>query len=179
MDVVKKIAQGDKLLKVEIFRNGSDANAFKADQAAFDSRLRAPSSPRSRKRSTTSAPRISPRSSRNGRTSSMDADGIFQKTIKNGSGPAPTPGQTVKVAYKGMSITGQVFDQSDFHGGPVDFQIGTGKIIPGWDKVVMEMKTGEKRSSSSAGARVRLPRHSRRAYPPPTASSPSRWSSCR
>ena len=74
-----------------------------------------------------------------------DADGIYQKTLKPGSGDSPKVGQTVTVAYKGMLVSGQVFDKSDFHGGPMDFQVGIGKIIPGWDKVVMQMKKGEKR----------------------------------
>ena len=144
MDIAKKIVQGDKLLKVRILRNGSDARAFKADQAAYDSRL-APLTASMKKaaddkRATDIAairqrwPDLVP-----------DSDGIYQKTIKAGSGPTPAAGQTVSVAYKGMLVNGQVFDQSDFHGGPVDFQVGVGKIIPGWDKVVMEMKKGEKR----------------------------------
>ena len=144
MDVVKQIAQGDKLVKVEILRNGGPARAFKADQAAFNERL-APLEAAIKKaaddrRSADVAaikqrwPDLVP-----------DADGIYQKTLKTGSGPGPKPGQTVSVAYKGMLVNGQVFDQSDLHGGAVDFQVGIGRIIPGWDKVVMQMKKGEKR----------------------------------
>jgi peptidyl-prolyl cis-trans isomerase A (cyclophilin A) len=144
MDVVKQIAQGDKLVKVEILRNGSDARSFAADQAAFNSRLTplvaAIKKAADDKRAADVAaikqrwPDLVP-----------DADGIYQKTLKAGSGDGPTVGQTVSVSYKGMLVNGQVFDQSDLHGGPVDFQVGVGKIIPGWDKVVMKMKKGEKR----------------------------------
>jgi peptidyl-prolyl cis-trans isomerase A (cyclophilin A) len=144
MDVVKQIAQGDKLIKVEILRNGSDARAFTADQAAFNSRLTplvaAIKKAADDKRAADVAaikqrwPDLVP-----------DADGIYQKTLKAGSGDGPKVGQTVSVSYKGMLVNGQVFDQSDLHGGPVDFQVGIGKIIPGWDKVVMQMKKGEKR----------------------------------
>jgi FKBP-type peptidyl-prolyl cis-trans isomerase len=38
-----------------------------------------------------------------------------------------------------------VFDGSDFHGGPLEFQAGTGQVIRGWDETVMDMKVGEKR----------------------------------
>jgi peptidylprolyl isomerase len=144
MDVVKQIAQGDKLIKVEILRNGSDARSFTADQAAFNSRLTplvaAIKKAADDKRAADVAaikqrwPDLVP-----------DADGIYQKTLKAGSGDGPKVGQTVSVSYKGMLVNGQVFDQSDLHGGPVDFQVGVGKIIPGWDKVVMQMKKGEKR----------------------------------
>ena len=144
MDVVKKIVQGDKLVKVEILRNGSDAHAFKADQAAFASRA-APIAAAIKKAADDKRAADIATIKQKWPDLVLDADGIYQKTEKAGSGSSPTAGQTVTVAYKGMSIAGQVFDQSDFHGGPVDFQVGTGKIIPGWDKVVMEMKKGEKR----------------------------------
>jgi peptidyl-prolyl cis-trans isomerase A (cyclophilin A) len=144
MDIVKNIAQGDKLMKVEVIRNGSAAKAFKADQKAWNSR---------------EAPLVaSIKKAAEGRRAAdlaaikqkwpdlvPDADGIFQKTIGAGAGATPKAGQTVSVRYKGMLIDGKVFDQSDFHGGPVDFQVGVGRIIPGWDKVVMSMKRGEKR----------------------------------
>ncbi len=144
MDVVKKVVQGDKLVKVEIVRNGAAAKSFKADQKAWDSR-EAPLAASIKKAADDKRagdiaaikqkwPELAP-----------DADGIFQKTLKAGAGPVPAAGQTVSVSYKGMLVSGQVFDQSDFHGGPVDFQVGVGRIIPGWDKVVMQMKKGEKR----------------------------------
>jgi peptidyl-prolyl cis-trans isomerase A (cyclophilin A) len=144
MEVVKQIAQGDKLVKVEIIRVGRAAKAFKSDQAAWNSRV-APLTAAIKKtaddkRATDVAaikqkwPDLVP-----------DADGIYQKTLRAGSGASPKSGQTVSVSYKGMLLDGQVFDQSDFHGGPVDFQVGVGRIIPGWDKVVMQMKKGEKR----------------------------------
>jgi peptidylprolyl isomerase len=144
MDVVKQIAQGDKLVKVEILRNGSDARAFKADQAAFDSRL-APLAAAIKK--ATEDKRAADIAAIKQRWPDLvaDADGIYQKTVRAGSGASPAAGQTVSVSYKGMLVTGQVFDQSEFHGGPVDFQVGVGKIIPGWDKVIMQMKKGEKR----------------------------------
>jgi peptidylprolyl isomerase len=144
MDVVKLIAQGDKLLKVEILRNGSEARSFKADQAAFNSRL-APLVASIKKAAEDKRAADIAAIKQRWPDLVADGDGIFQKTLKAGSGALPTTGQTVTVAYKGMLVTGQVFDQSDFHGGPVDFQVGVGKIIPGWDKVVMQMKKGEKR----------------------------------
>jgi peptidyl-prolyl cis-trans isomerase A (cyclophilin A) len=144
MDVVKKIAQGDKLLKVEVLRNGSAASAFKADQAAFNSRL-APLVASIKKAADDKRAADIEAIKQRWPDLVADGDGIYQKTLKAGSGSSPVAGQTVSVAYKGMLVSGQVFDQSSFHGGPVDFQVGVGKIIPGWDKVVMQMKKGEKR----------------------------------
>ncbi len=144
MDVVKKIAQGDKLLKVEILSNGTDAGSFKADQAAFNSRLE-PMKAAIKKAADDRRAADVAAIKRRWPDLVVDGDGIYQKTLKAGSGVSPKVGQTVSVSYKGMLVSGQVFDQSDFHGGPVDFQVGIGKIIPGWDKVVMQMKKGEKR----------------------------------
>jgi peptidyl-prolyl cis-trans isomerase A (cyclophilin A) len=144
MDVVKSIAKGDKIVKIEILRNGSEARAFKADQAAFNSRLTP----------LVASIKKATEDKRAGDIATIkqkypdlvvDADGIYQKTLRAGSGATPNAGQTVSVAYKSMFLTGQVFDQSDFHGGNVDLSVGAGKIIPGWDKVLMEMKKGEKR----------------------------------
>ena len=144
MEVVKQIAQGDKLAKVEILRNGSAAKAFKSDQAAFDSRL-APLVAGKKKAADEKRAADLAAIAKRWPDLKPDADGIYQKTLKPGSGAGPAAGQTVSVAYKGMLLDGQVFDQSDLHGGPVDFQVGVGKIIPGWDKVVMQRKKGEKR----------------------------------
>ena len=144
MDVVKKIVQGDKVLKLEILRNGSAARGFKSDQAAFTSRLAPLVASIKKAADDKKAADISAIKQR-WPDLVLDADGIYQKTLKPGSGGSPAKGQTVSVSYKGMLVSGQVFDQSDFHGGSVDFQVGVGKIIPGWDKVVMQMKKGEKR----------------------------------
>ena len=144
MDVVKKIVQGDKLVKVEIIRSGSAAKSFKADQAAWNSR-QAPLAEALKKTAADTRAKDLAMVKQKWPDLVPDADGIYQKTIKAGAGATPTTGQTVSVAYKGMLIDGRVFDQSDFHGGPVDFQVGVGRIIAGWDKVVMQMKKGEKR----------------------------------
>jgi peptidyl-prolyl cis-trans isomerase A (cyclophilin A) len=74
-----------------------------------------------------------------------DADGIYQKTVRKGLGEPPAAGNTVSVIYKGMLLDGTVFDQSALAGGPLKFRVGTGEIIPGWDKVVSTMRKGEKR----------------------------------
>jgi peptidyl-prolyl cis-trans isomerase A (cyclophilin A) len=144
MDVVKKIAQGDKITKVEIIRNGALAKAFKADQAAWNAR-EAPITAAIKKAAEDKRAADLAAIKQKWPDLVADADGIFQKTLKTGTGNTPKSGETVSVSYKGMFIDGKIFDQSDIHGGPVDFQVGVGQIIPGWDKVVMTMKKGEKR----------------------------------
>jgi peptidylprolyl isomerase len=62
-----------------------------------------------------------------------------------GTGESPSPGKTVKVHYTGQLENGTVFDSSVNRGAPVDFLIGVGQVIPGWDEGLMTMKVGGKR----------------------------------
>lgn len=74
------------------------------------------------------------------------ASGLRYIDEKIGDGPSPQKGQTVTVNYRGVTqSTGKEFDSSVKHGGPVDFEIGVGKVIKGWDEALMTMKVGGKR----------------------------------
>ena len=50
-------------------------------------------------------------------------------------------GKTVKVHYKGTLNDGAVFDSSEGRE-PLEFQVGSGQVIPGFDSAVKEMETG-------------------------------------
>ncbi|MBM3476213.1 MAG: FKBP-type peptidyl-prolyl cis-trans isomerase [Armatimonadetes bacterium] len=72
--------------------------------------------------------------------------GLKYKDIKVGTGPSPKAGQTVRVHYVGKLKDGTKFDASRDHGTePLEFPIGIGKVIKGWDEGVMTMKVGGKR----------------------------------
>ncbi len=66
-----------------------------------------------------------------------------------GSGPTPKAGDVVKVHYTGKLLDGTVFDSSkgnpQTNGEPIDFRVGVGMVIPGWEEGIMSMKKGEKR----------------------------------
>ncbi len=51
-------------------------------------------------------------------------------------------GKTVKVHYKGTLNDGTVFDSSEGRG-PIEFEIGTGTVIPGFETTVTEMAVDE------------------------------------
>jgi len=51
------------------------------------------------------------------------------------------PGKTVKVHYKGTLEDGSVFDSSEGKD-PLEFQVGSGQVIPGVDAAVQQMETG-------------------------------------
>jgi FKBP-type peptidyl-prolyl cis-trans isomerase len=73
--------------------------------------------------------------------------GVTYETLKAGDGPEIKPGQTVKVHYTGSLTDGKVFDTSHKPGKdePAEFEIGTGRVIGGWDEAVPGMKIGERR----------------------------------
>jgi len=54
-------------------------------------------------------------------------------------------GKTVKVHYKGTLNDGTVFDSSEGRG-PIEFEIGAGTVIPGFESTVSEMAVEETKS---------------------------------
>lgn len=58
---------------------------------------------------------------------------------------AAVNGDTVQVHYTGSLGDGSVFDSSE-GGSPLSFSVGSGQVIPGFDKAVMGMVIGEKKT---------------------------------
>ncbi len=57
-------------------------------------------------------------------------------------------GDKVKVDYTGTFEDGTVFDASEKHGQPLEFEVGAGQMIEGFDKAVVGMKKGEEKEIS-------------------------------
>jgi len=63
-----------------------------------------------------------------------------------GDGPEATAGSTVRVHYVGVAhSTGEEFDASYNRGAPLEFRLGVGQVISGWDQGVTGMKVGGRR----------------------------------
>ena len=62
-----------------------------------------------------------------------------------GTGREAQQGDLVAVHYRGALEDGTVFDSSYERGSPLEFAIGDGKVIPGWEIGVAGMKKGGKR----------------------------------
>ncbi|WP_370249512.1 FKBP-type peptidyl-prolyl cis-trans isomerase [Nocardioides sp.] len=63
-----------------------------------------------------------------------------------GDGPEAAAGQTVSVHYVGVALsTGEEFDASYNRGTPLQFRLGIGQVISGWDQGVQGMKVGGRR----------------------------------
>nr|WP_202449915.1 FKBP-type peptidyl-prolyl cis-trans isomerase [Streptomyces sp. SID4917] len=68
------------------------------------------------------------------------------KDITEGDGPVAKAGDTVSVHYVGVAFsTGEEFDASWNRGTPLQFQLGAGQVIKGWDQGVQGMKVGGRR----------------------------------
>ena len=143
-EVVDAVKQGDKIEKITIVREGAAAKAFKADQASFDAYLKdsgGAAAAKAKARKDADLATIAAKYPQALKT----ASGMRYLILKKGTGAKPVAGKTVSVNYKGMFLSGETFDASDLHGGPIDFQAGAGRIIPGWEEAVLDMQVGEKR----------------------------------
>jgi peptidylprolyl isomerase len=66
--------------------------------------------------------------------------------ITVGTGTEAGPGDKVLVHYVGVAhSTGEEFDASYNRGAPLDFPLGAGRVIAGWDQGVVGMKVGGRR----------------------------------
>jgi len=66
--------------------------------------------------------------------------------ITEGDGAEATSGSTVSVHYVGVAhSSGEEFDASYNRGAPLEFRLGVGQVIQGWDQGVEGMKVGGRR----------------------------------
>lgn len=54
-------------------------------------------------------------------------------------------GDKIKVDYTGTLEDGTVFDSSEKHGQPLEFEVGSGQIIKGFDDGIIGMEEGEEK----------------------------------
>jgi len=137
-DVVDAVAQGDKMEKVEILRVGSEAEAWNAVEAfrTFEgSRAK-----RIAEEKKAQEAQIEKLASGFDKTDS----GLRYQLIQKGDGVKAEKGKTVSVHYKGQLPDGTVFDSSFKRNQPIDFQLGVGQVIPGWDEGIQLLSVGDK-----------------------------------
>jgi peptidylprolyl isomerase len=73
------------------------------------------------------------------------ADLVVEDLIE-GVGREAKAGDTVSAHYVGVAhSTGEEFDSSWNRGAPLDFRLGVGMVIPGWDKGIQGMRVGGRR----------------------------------
>ena len=138
-DIVNSIAQGDKIEKVEIIRVGDKAKAFNApEEFTKFNNAKAEREQKAKEAAETALNKLA-------EGFDKTKSGLRYKiTHKSGSGKKPERGQNVAVHYVGKLADGTVFDNSYGRGEPIEFPIGIGYVIPGWDEGIRLLEEGDK-----------------------------------
>lgn len=145
-DVVNAIAQGDKIESLEIVRVGDEAekwNAIEAFRTFEGSR---------EKRLAEEKEKAEAALEKLAAGFDKTESGLRYKMIQKGNGVKAEKGKTVSVHYKGQLESGQVFDSSYQRNQPIDFTLGAGQVISGWDEGISLLQVGDK-------ARFVIPAH--------------------
>lgn len=151
MEIVNKIEQGDVIKNIMIVRKGKEANDFDAN-VIFDKILVEKQKEESEKISQF--------------VSKMNAfkekgiklkSGLVIYTKEKGKGKKPKKGQVIQAHYTGMLENGKIFDTSvediakqayifnpQRPYNPIDFSVGAGQVILGWDEGFMNINEGTK-----------------------------------
>eukprot|EP00325_Prymnesiales_sp_UTEX-LB-985_P026630 CAMPEP_0174716032 /NCGR_PEP_ID=MMETSP1094-20130205/22746_1 /TAXON_ID=156173 /ORGANISM="Chrysochromulina brevifilum, Strain UTEX LB 985" /LENGTH=192 /DNA_ID=CAMNT_0015915705 /DNA_START=15 /DNA_END=593 /DNA_ORIENTATION=+ len=73
------------------------------------------------------------------------ASGLQYRVVEEGYGVKPQAGQKIKAHYAGYLLNGAKFDASYDRRSPLEFNVGVGRVIKGWDEALLDMQVGEKR----------------------------------
>lgn len=145
-DVVDAIAQGDKIETLEILRTGADAQTFNAIESfrtfegSRDKRLA-----EEKEKQDAALDKVAAGFKKTD-------SGLRYQIIQKGDGAKAQKGNTVSVHYKGQLLDGTVFDSSYKRNEPIDFPLGVGQVIAGWDEGISLLQVGDK-------ARFVIPSH--------------------
>ena len=71
------------------------------------------------------------------------SSGLIYFITKNGTGAQPKAGDTVAVHYTGTLTDGTKFDSSRDRGEPIEFPLGQGRVIKGWDEGIAKLRVGD------------------------------------
>ena len=137
-NIVDLIEQNDIMESVKIVRTGEKSKAFNAEQVFNEKKDEYDKKEINKKKEL----------EQKMKDLTLDAEatesGLKYIITKEGKGPKPKIGQTVSVHYAGYLTNGQKFDSSYDRNQPIEFPIGTGRVIKGWDEGIMLLNVGAK-----------------------------------
>ncbi|MEC4005027.1 peptidylprolyl isomerase [Flavobacterium sp. SUN052] len=137
-DIVDAIAQGDIIDALEIVRVGEAAEKWNAVEAfrTFEG---------NRQKKIEDAKRASEEKMEELAAGFDKTDsGLRYKMIQKGSGKNAENGKVVAVHYTGQLEDGKVFDSSYPRKKPIEFPLGQGNVIEGWDEGIALLQVGDK-----------------------------------
>jgi len=137
-DVVNAIAQDDIIESVEIVRVGAEAKTWDAVSVFknFEEERRKRIAEEHKKREA--------ELEKLAEGFEKTPSGLRYKMLKEGNGIKPKQGATVSVHYTGKLTDDTVFDSSYRRDKPIQFPLGVGQVIKGWDEGIALLSTGAK-----------------------------------
>ena len=145
-EVVDTIAQDDKMSTVEIIRIGEEAKKWNAvEQFRLFMGAKEQREAAAKKAQDELLTSIS-------EGFEVTESGLRYQIIQKGNGAKAEAGKQVSVHYKGMFPDGTEFDNSYKRGNPIEFPVGMGNVIAGWDEGIQLLEIGDK-------ARFVIPSH--------------------
>ena len=137
-DVVDAIAQDDKIIEIDIIRKGENAKKFDS-KAIFDKELE-----KLEKQAAEKAKKAKEAIDELKKGAKVTSSGLAYKIIKKGTGAKAEAGKTVSVHYTGKLSNGTKFDSSYDRNQPIEFELGRGRVIKGWDEGISLLNVGSK-----------------------------------
>lgn len=137
-DVVDAVAGGDVIESIEIIREGEEAkkwNAIEAFRVFEGSRA---------KREAEAKAKAEAEMEKLAAGFEKTNSGLRYQIIQKGNGKKAEKGRTVSVHYKGSLANGKVFDSSYDRKKPIEFPLGMGHVIEGWDEGIALLQVGDK-----------------------------------
>ncbi len=137
-EVVDAIAQGDQIESLEIVRVGDEAQNWNAIEAfrVFEGARE--------KRIAEAKARAEAEMEKLAAGFEKTPSGLRYKIVQKGNGPKAENGKIVSVHYEGSLSNGQVFDSSYKRKQPIDFTLGIGQVIAGWEEGIALLRVGDK-----------------------------------
>jgi peptidyl-prolyl cis-trans isomerase A (cyclophilin A) len=145
-DIVDAVAQGDVLETLEIVRVGDEAQKWNAVEA-----FRIFEGSRAKREAAVKAA-AEEKMEKLAAGFEKTESGLRYQFIQRGSGKKAENGKTVSVHYTGQLEDGKVFDSSYPRKKPIEFPLGRGNVIEGWDEGIALLQVGDK-------ARFVIPSH--------------------
>ena len=137
-EIVDAVAQGDLLESIEVVRVGEDAEKWNAVEAFRTFQGNRQKKIEDAKKQAEEA--VEKLAAGFDKTDS----GLRYKMIQKGSGKQAESGKIVSVHYEGSLENGKVFDSSYPRKKPIEFKLGQGQVIEGWDEGIALLQVGDK-----------------------------------
>ena len=135
-NIVNEIKQGDIINNIEIIRVGEDASKWKSLEA-FENFLE-----KKNKHKELANEVVSEELEAHILGMEKTSSGLYYIINKDGNNKKPKKSDIVSVHYKGMLLDGTVFDSSYERDQPIEFPLGLGKVISGWDEGIALISEG-------------------------------------